>query len=130
VLARSAHLGLNELTVVLDVIADRILLPTPAPLTSGEPDRLALATMTILRRGLVPMRIMEPWLARLTAGATETGAAGEDPYATTANPEAFLRAFHLQVALAAEPVSIRADLLLELVDALRSTNAAYLRSRT
>lgn len=130
VLAESPHLGLNELTVLLDVVADRILLPTPVPLTSGEPDRLALATMTVLRRGLVPMRIVEPWLARLTAAATATGASGADPYTTTGNPESFLRALHLQVAIAAEPVTIRADLLLELVGALRATNAAYLRRRT
>ena len=130
VLAGSPHLGLNELTVVLDVVADRVLLPTPAPLTSGEPDRLALATMAVLRRGLVPMRILEPWLARLTAAATRTGDPGVDPYATSANPEAFLRALHLQVALAADQVSVRADLLLELVDALRATNAAYLQPRT
>src|SRR4051794_470841 len=73
VLAESPHLGLNELTVLLDVVADRILLPTPTPLTSGEADRLALAAMTVLRRGLVPMRIMEPWLARLTRAATASG---------------------------------------------------------
>jgi hypothetical protein len=41
-------------------------------------------------------------------------------------PEAFLRALHLQVALAAEPVDVRADLLLDLVSALKTTNAAYL----
>ena len=43
-----------------------------------------------------------------------------DPYLTTGNPEAFLRALHLQVALAPEPTDVRADLLLVLVDALRS----------
>ncbi len=127
VLAESPHFGLNELTVLLDVIADRLLLETPAPLTSGEPDRLALATMTILRRRLVPLRIIEPWLARLTAAATANGSTEHDPYLTTANPEAFLRALHIQVALAPEPIDVRADLLLELVAALRSTNASYLR---
>ena len=127
VLAGSPHFGLNELTVLLDVIADRLLLETPAPLTSGEPDRLALATMTILRRRLVPLRIIEPWLARLTAAAADTGPTERDPYLTTANPEAFLRALHIQVALAPEPIDVRADLLLELVAALRSTNASYLR---
>lgn len=126
-LAESPHFGLNELTVLLDVIADRLLLETPVPLTSGEPDRLALATMTILRRRLVPLRIIEPWLARLTAAATPTGSTEHDPYLTTANPEAFLRALHIQVALAPEPIDVRADLLLELVAALRSTNATYLR---
>jgi len=129
-LAASPHFGLNELTVLLDVIADRILIETPAPLASGEPDRLALATMAIFRRRLVPLRIIEPWLARLTAAATATGAPDLDPYRTTANPEAFLRALHIQVAFAPEPIDVRADLLLELVGALRTTNAAYLTSST
>ncbi|HEY3528086.1 MAG TPA: DUF2785 domain-containing protein [Nocardioides sp.] len=130
VLAQSVHFGLTELTVLLDVVADRVLLETAAPLSSGEPDRLALATMTILRRRLVPLRIIEPWLARLTAAATATGAPDTDPYRVTGNPEAFLRALHIQVALAPEPIDVRADLLLELVSALRTTNAAYLIAPT
>jgi len=129
VLAESAHLGLNELTVVLDVLADRVVAETPAPLSSGEPDRLARATMTVLRRRLVPLRIIEPWLARIASAATARTPADRDPYLTTGNPEAFLRALHLQVALAPEPVDVRADLLLTIVDALRTTNATYLVSR-
>jgi hypothetical protein len=125
-LAESPHFGLTELTVLLDVIADRVLHETPTPLTSGEPDRLAAATMSILRRRLVPLRIIEPWLARITAAATDAGAPDHDPYRVTANPEAFLRALHIQVAFAPEPVDVRADLLLELVAALRTTNRAYL----
>jgi hypothetical protein len=129
VLADSPHFGLNELTVLLDVIADRVLLESPAPLTSGEPDRLARATMSVLRRRLVPLRIIEPWLARITAAATGSGAPDRDPYLVTANPEAFLRSLHIQVAFAPEPIDVRADLLLELVGALRTTNAAYLVAR-
>jgi hypothetical protein len=127
VLADSPHLGLNELTVLLDVVADRVIEQTPAPLSSGEHDRLAMATMGILRRRLVPLRIIEPWLARVTAAATLGEAVDGDPYLTTGNPEAFLRALHIQVALAPEPIDVRADLLLELVAALRATNTAYLR---
>jgi hypothetical protein len=126
VLAESPHFGLNELTVLLDVLADRVLEETPAPLSSGEPDRLARATMTVLRRRLVPLRMIEPWLARLTAAATATAPADRDPYLTTGNPEAFLRSLHLQVALAPEPIDVRADLLLTIVDALRTTNAVHL----
>jgi uncharacterized protein DUF2785 len=129
-LAGSPHFGLNELTVLLDVVADRVLVETPTPLTSGEPDRLAHATMAVLRRRLVPLRIIEPWLARITAAATAEGAPDTDPYRTTANPEAFLRALHIQVAFAPEPIDVRADLLLELVAALRTTNAAYLTAAT
>jgi hypothetical protein len=128
-LADSAHFGVTELTVLLDVIADRITSES-APLTCGEPDRLALATMSVLRRELVPLSIIEPWLARLSAAATATPAPDRNPYRLTANPEAFLRALHLQVALAPKPVDVRADLLLELVGALRTTNAAYLATGT
>ena len=126
VLAESPHLGLNELTVVLDVIADRVIEETTAPFTSGEPDRLARATMSVLRRRLVPLRIIEPWLARVAAAATARTPADRDPYLTPGNPEAFLRALHLQVALAPEPIDVRSDLLLTIMDALRTTNAAYL----
>jgi hypothetical protein len=126
VLAESPRFGLNELTVLLDVIADRVLEPTPTPLSAGEPDRLARATMSLLRRRLVPLRMIEPWLARLTAAASAEVPVGQDPFLTTGNPEAFLRALHLQIALAPEPIGIRADLLLDVVDALRASNAAYL----
>jgi len=128
-LAESSHFRLPELTVLLDVIADRVLLPTTPLLTSGEPDRLAAATMAVFRRRLVPLRIIEPWLARVTAAATTTTEVGEDPYVTTGNPEAFLRALHLQVAFAPEPIDVRADLLLELVASLRTSNASYLSRR-
>ncbi len=129
-LARSPHFGLNELTVLLDVIADRVLAPATAVWTCGEPDRFAAAAMSVLRRRLVPLRVIEPWLARVAAAANDRGQAGQDPFLTTANPEAFLRALHLQVAFAPEPIDVRADLLLALVDALRVTNASYLSLRT
>jgi len=128
-LAGSPHFRLNELTVLLDVIADRVLSPTTAVFASGEPDRLATAAMSVFRRRLVPLRIIEPWLARIAAAATDRRPAGQDPFLITGNPEAFLRALHLQVALAPEPVAVRADLLLSVVDALRTTNAAYLGAR-
>ena len=128
-LAGSAHFRLPELTVLLDVLADRVLLPTPIPLSSGEPDRLAAATMAVFRRRLVPLRMIEPWLARVTAAATTATRDGEDPYLTTGNPEAFLRALHLQVAFAPEPIDVRADLLLELVASLRTSNQTYLKPR-
>ena len=68
-LARSPHFWMHELTVLLDVIADRLLLPADAVYTAGEPDRLAAATMAILRRNLVPLGVVEPWVARLSATA-------------------------------------------------------------
>jgi hypothetical protein len=126
VLARSEHFGRNELTVLLDVIADRVLAPVDAPYTQGEPDRIALATLTVLRRNVVPLSVVEPWVTRIAAGATRATGADADPFLVTANAEAFLRALHLQLALAPSPPEIRSDLLLEVVAALRSTNPTYL----
>ena len=68
VLARSPHLGRNELTVLLDVLGDRVLAAVEAPFAHGEPDRMALATMTVLRRNVVPLSVVETWVARLAAG--------------------------------------------------------------
>lgn len=126
VLARSPHLGLNELTVILDVLADRVLAPTDTLLTHGEPDRMALATMTVLRRNVVPLSVVEPWVARITAGARRASGREQDPFLVTGQAEAFLRALYLQVALAPDPPQMRADLLLALVTSLRASNPTYL----
>jgi hypothetical protein len=130
VLARSHQVGRNELTVLLDVIGDRVLAPldpsAEAPFSHGEPDRMALATMTVLRRNIVPLSVVEPWVARIAAGATRPAGGGADPFLATANPEAFLRALHLQLAIAPAPPEIRPDLLLVVMAALRATNPSYL----
>jgi hypothetical protein len=127
-LAESPHCSTNELTVVLDVIADRLLLPVDRIFTSGEPDRLALATMRVLRRNRVPLRVLEPWIARLGAAAgTRSSYDDRDPFLLGGNAEAFLRALYLQLALAPQPPEVRPDLLLVVVEALKSTNPHYLR---
>jgi hypothetical protein len=126
VLARSIHFGRNELTVLLDVIGDRVLAPVDAPFVHGEPDRMALATMTVLRRNIVPLSVVEPWVARIAAGAERSYATDTDPFLATANAEAFLRALHLQLAMSPQPPEIRPDLLLVVLAALRSSNPSYL----
>jgi hypothetical protein len=125
VLARSPHLGRNELTVLLDVIADRVLAPVDEPFVHGEPDRMVLATMTILRRNIVPLSVVEPWVARITGGAHRAGRDG-NPYPSTFNAEMFLRSLHLQLVLAPGAPEMRSDLLLEVVAALKATNPTYL----
>jgi hypothetical protein len=124
-LAESPHLGTNELTVLLDVLGDRLTLPVESLLTSGEPDRIAFATMSILRRNLVPLSVIEPWVARITAAA-RARAGDRDPFLVRGNPEAFLRALYLQLAIAPRPPDVRSDLLLGLVDALKRTNPYFL----
>lgn len=122
-LARSPHVAVNELTVLLDVIADRVLLPVDRLFVSGEPDRLASATMTVLRRNIVSLNVLEPWIARIAATAgTPATYEGRNPSLAPGNAEAFLRALYLQLALGPDAPEVRSDLLLVLVDALRDTN--------
>lgn len=127
ILARSPHLATPELTVLLDVVADRLLLPVDQLFSSGEPDRLAFATIAILRRNVVPLRVLEPWITRIAVAAgTRSTYDDRDPYLAGGNAEAFLRALYLQLSLGARPPQVRSDLLLVVVDALKSTNHAYL----
>ena len=128
-LAGSPHLHTNELTVVLDVIADRLAQPTDVVLTAGEPDRMASATMAVLRRNLVPLGVIEPWIARVAGTAAQRTPPDVDPFLVRGNAEAFLRALYLQLALAPRPPEVRSDLLLVLVDALRRTNRHDLGAR-
>jgi hypothetical protein len=122
-LAASDAMGHLELTVLLDVVADRLLAPTAARFAHGEDDRLALATMRLLRRDLVPLDVLEPWVARLAVRARPVQEVdGQDPFLVTGNVQAYLRALHLQLALAARPPACRSDLLLVVMDALRTAN--------
>jgi hypothetical protein len=132
VLSASPHVATNELTVVLDVIADRVLLPVDRLFSNGEPDRLAAATMLVLRRNVVSLRVVEPWIARLAASASLAASRdpqdGTDPHLAGGNAQAFLRSLYLQLALGPKPPEIRADLLLVVVDALRATNPELLKA--
>ena len=126
VLAASEAMTRLELTVVLDVIADRVLLPAEAPMTCGEDDRLAHATMRVLRRNLLPLDVLEPWVARLAENARPASLEDRDPYLASGDAQRFLRALHLQLALAPGPPEIRTDLLLVLIDRLKETNPEHL----
>lgn len=127
-LARSPVMGRLELTVILDVIADRLLTPTEAFFVAGEGDRLAFATMHLLRRDIVGIDVLEPWVARLAAGAVGRGSIDRNPYRVAGNVQGYLRSLHLQLALSTAATghpAVRSDLLLVLADRLRETNPAY-----
>jgi hypothetical protein len=127
VLARSPHFAGPELTVLLDVLADRVLMTGTGALTAGEPDRMAAATMEVLRRNVVGLKVLEPWIARIAQSANPFGGGEDnDPYLAATNPQAFLRALYLQLSLAPDPPQVRPDLILVLVDALRATNPFFL----
>ena len=120
VLAGSPHVSRPELTVLLDVIADRVLARTDVVFGLDEPDRLAAATMAVLRRNVLPLSVVEPWVARVAAGAAPSG--DEATTAVAVNAQSFLRSVHLQLGLGQRQPEIRADLLLVVIDALRRTN--------
>jgi len=124
-LARSPRFGRLELTVLLDVVADRLLLPTEEFLTCGEDDRLALAVMHALRRNVLGLDVLEPWVARIAGAAVPQGDERHNPFLVAGNAQAFLRSLHLQLALGAPHPEVRTDLLLVLIDHLRRTNAPY-----
>lgn len=129
-LACSPHIGVGELTVLLDVLAERIVAPVEVLLNAGEPDRLALAAMCVLRRDQVPLDLIEVWVETLAETARHRhDTTDRDPHLRSGNTEAFLRSLYLQLALGERPPGVRADLLLLLVEALRSTNRHYLGSR-
>jgi hypothetical protein len=67
-LAASRHLGTDELCVLLDVIAERLLTPTEHLLMPVEADRLAFATMSLLHRDRVGSDAIESWIDRLARG--------------------------------------------------------------
>ncbi len=147
-LARSRHFGRLELTVLLDVIADRVLTPTAYIWRHGEDDRLAYAVMTLLHRNALDPKIVEPWLNRLGEGIQPPRTRGhleaEWPSPAAGNTSSFLRALHLQLALGvqgradlrsdaelfAEQPAHRADLLLAVLDQIRAESPWLYRPTT
>ncbi|MGH3424676.1 MAG: DUF2785 domain-containing protein, partial [Nocardioidaceae bacterium] len=147
-LARSRHFGPLELTVLLDVAADRLLAPTRYVWRHGEDDRLAYAVMTILHRGELGPNVVEPWLARLGAGIQTPRTRGQGhiewPTCAAHNTSAFLRALHIQLALGVQgrsdlrhdaelfgrPPAHRADLLLVVLDQIRAESPWLFQSST
>ena len=127
-LGESPHLAGPEHALLLDILAERLLQPVEEPLLAGEPDRIAAAVMNILRRNTLGTDVLEPWIHRIgAAGNPFGGPVDHDPYPPTAAAQAFLRALFVQLSLAPEPPQVRSDLLLVLIEALRMTNAPYLR---
>jgi hypothetical protein len=125
-LARSPRFGASELTVLLDVIADRLLLPNEEFFVAGEADQMARAVIHVLRRDLLDLKLLEPWIARLAQQAMPHSAVGVHPYRVAGNVQGFLRSLQLQLALAKPQPAVRSDLLLVLVSQLIRTNGAYL----
>ena len=139
-LAASRYLGSEELRVLLDVIAERLLIPTEHRFAAGEDDRLAFATMSLLHRDLVSVDELESWLDRVAALWADPVTPGEHEPATRANAVAYARALHLQLLLGVTGTPVqdsmaipavnpgcRPDLLIALQRSLRTSAPLILR---
>lgn len=129
-LAESTYCSGTALGVLLDVLADRMLMPVTQVFTHGEADHVAGAVLQILRRNVLPLAELEAWVERVAAGAipTEDSARFEDPYLRGGNAEALLRSLYLQLSVGPAAPQLRSDLLLVLVEALRGTNPDLLQA--
>ena len=124
-LAAAPSLGELELVAILDVVGDRVTVSSPYLWDHCQADAVAAAVMTVLRRDRVESEVVEQWLDRLVeTAATEASC---EPTMPARNTETFLRALHLQLALAPNPPPARADLLLLVMSALKRSNPAFLR---
>jgi len=124
-LGRSPRLAAAELSVMLEVVLERLLVPTHEFWVAGEPDRLAQAVMAILRRDLLGIDVVESWAERVGAAAVTEGDEDNHPYWGSGNAQAFLRSLYLQLSLASPQPAVRADLLLAVIDQLRRSNPYY-----
>jgi hypothetical protein len=106
-LARSPHLGVTELQRILDAIADRLLTPAPVVFVHHEDERLAYATLNVLRRNLIDRTWLVAWLDRFTAAPGQeswrSAYASEAESAARANVTAFLRSLYFQLILTESP---------------------------
>ncbi len=140
--AASRYFNRDELTVLLDVIAERLLTDTDYRLVSGECDRLAHATMSMLHRNLITVDTLETWLERLAKAWAGPLDQSERESPVRANCIRYARALHLQLLLGvtgtptqdvmgspgATP-TCRPDLLIALQRALRTSAPGIFRQQ-
>ncbi len=107
-------------------------MPGTGLLLAGEPDRMAAATMQVLRRNVVSLKVLEPWINRIAAAANPLRQHQDrDPYLDSGNAQAFLRALLPPAhAWPADPPQVRPDLILVLVEVLRGTELRTISVRT
>ena len=128
-LARSPHLGSGELERILTAIADRVLAPTPVVFVHHEDERLAYASLNVLRRQLVARPVVIDWLDRFTAPAGRSD--WRQAYATVpesaarANATSFLRSLYFQLLLTAEPPPDRQETLDAIVATLHKADIGF-----
>lgn len=133
-LTASRYLGVDELTVMLDVLGERLIAPTHHLFAADEPDRLAFAAMSLIHRDLVSVDTLEGWLDRIAVVLAAPPSSGVPEPTERSNTLNFVRALHLQLLLGVRgtpaqdvagtigrPPAVRADLLIALQGLLRAS---------
>ena len=128
-LARSPHLGTTELQRILDAIADRLLTPSPVVFVHHEDERLAYATLNVLRRDLIDRTWLVAWLDRFTAAPGQeswrSAYASEAESAARANVTAFLRSLYFQLAASRERPPTAAQLVPAVREAIQELDIGF-----
>lgn len=141
-LASSRHVATVELSVLLELIADRLCTYTSYAWRHNEPDRLALAVMTIFYRNLVDLPTIEDWLERIGSALAppQDWSTAEWPTPVAHNILAFLRSLQLQLAVGVnaraefngqlrfpDQPDHRSDIVLLVLDQLRAADPILYR---
>jgi hypothetical protein len=128
-LARSRHLGAEELDGLLDGIADRLLTRSDTVFLHQEDERLAYAVLNVLRRGLLDPEAVGRWLGRFArpSGHESWQPVFAEPGLTVAraNVTGFLRSLYFQLLLTKSPPEDLERLLESVVEVLKEMDIGF-----
>lgn len=134
-LSASPRLLAEELSVLLDVLLERVLTTEEVTIPGNDIDRTAFAVLSLLHRDLIPLVALEDSLGRFADTWKAADTEARQPVSSLrANAISLLRSLHLQVLLGVSGTptqdqrptvqrhpAVRADLLLILQDHLRAS---------
>ncbi len=121
-LARTGHLEMSDLQRLLDAITDKLTTDTTHLYVHDEDDRLAQATMAVLRRDVITVIELSAWLKRFQDWKTiQPAYADFNPayHATYQNIKNYLRSLYCQIRSATHVPMEAIDFQPELLRAIQ-----------
>lgn len=119
-LAGHPALGAGDLEAILHAVAEKLTAPTPYPFLSSEEERLAVAVIAVLRRGLVPLSRTAALLRGIAACTPAAGSPEDDRRAARHNAKSFLMSLHALLAWQDPPLPGTVALQHEVENAVRT----------
>ena len=98
VLSKSEHTGLNEHKRILNGISKKLVNASDWVYLHGEDDRLSAATLSILRREMLPISAIKEWLKSFTSPNWKGAWTKEESTRAFFNVRNYLHSLYLQVA--------------------------------